>query len=70
MRIVDLLKPEAIKLNQAIADKSEAIEKLIELHASVGNISDKDLFREEILKREELGTTAVGDGIAIPHAEK
>ncbi len=69
MRIVDLLKPEAIKLNQAIADKSEAIEKLIEVHASVGNISDKDLFREEILKREELGTTAVGDGIAIPHAK-
>ena len=69
MRIVDLLKPEAIKLNQSLSDKSEAIEKLIELHASVGNISDIDSFRKEILKREELSSTAVGNGIAIPHAK-
>lgn len=69
MRIVDLLKPEAIRLHQTLADKSEAIERLIDLHASVGNVRDKEVFRAEILKREELGSTAVGDGIAIPHAK-
>ncbi len=69
MRIVDLLKPEAIRLHQTLADKSEAIERLIDLHASVGNVRDKEVFRKEILKREELGSTAVGDGIAIPHAK-
>ena len=69
MRIVDLLKPEAIRLNQSIADKPEAIERLIALHDAVGNIADKDVFREEILKREGLGSTAVGEGIAIPHAK-
>lgn len=69
MRIVDLLKPEAIRLNQSLADKPEAIERLIALHESVGNIADKEVFREEILKREELGSTAIGEGIAIPHAK-
>ena len=69
MRIVDLLKPEAIRLNQSLADKPEAIERLIALHETVGNISDKEVFREEILKREGLGSTAVGEGIAIPHAK-
>ena len=69
MRIVDLLKPEAIKLNQSLADKPEAIQQLIALHEAVGNISDKEVFREEILKREEMGSTAVGEGIAIPHAK-
>ena len=69
MRIVDLLKPEAIRLHQTLADKSEAIERLIDLHASVGNVRDNEVFRAEILKREELGSTAVGDGIAIPHAK-
>lgn len=69
MRIVDLLKPEAIRLHQTLADKSEVIERLIDLHASVGNVRDKEVFRAEILKREELGSTAVGDGIAIPHAK-
>ena len=42
---------------------------MIDLHASVGNVRDKEVFRAEILKREELGSTAVGDGIAIPHAK-
>lgn len=69
MRIVDLLKPEAIRLHQTLSDKSEAIDRLIDLHASVGNVKDKEVFRKEILKREELGSTAVGDGIAIPHAK-
>lgn len=69
MRIIDLLKPEAIRLNESLADKPEAIEKLIALHEEVGNISDKEVFREEILKREEMSTTAVGEGIAIPHAK-
>lgn len=69
MRIVDLLKSEAIRINQPAADKSEAIGRLIDLHAAVGNIKDKEAFREEILRREELGTTAVGEGIAIPHAK-
>ena len=69
MRIVDLLKPEAIQLHQSIADKSEAIERLIDLHVAVGNVGDKTVFREEIMKREELGSTAVGEGIAIPHAK-
>ena len=48
MRIVDLLKPEAIKLNQSLSDKSEAIEKLIELHASVGKY-----FRHRLLPKRD-----------------
>ena len=69
MRIIDLLKPEAIRLNQPVTDKAEAIEQLIGLHAAVGNIHDEEVFRQDILKREELGSTAVGEGVAIPHAK-
>ena len=68
MRIVDLLKPGAIQLGATLANKQEAIDKLISLHEKVGNISDRETFKAEILKREEAGTTAVGEGIAIPHA--
>lgn len=69
MRIVDLLKPGAIQLGATLANKQEAIDKLISLHEKVGNISDRETFKAEILKREEAGTTAVGEGIAIPHAK-
>lgn len=69
MRIIDLLNKEAVKLNISVENKQNAIDKLIELHKTVGNISDEKAFKQEILKREEQGTTAVGDGIAIPHAK-
>ena len=69
MRIIDLLNPAAIKLNVALADKQDAIDQLIALHGEVGNVADAAVFKTEILKREEMGSTAVGEGIAIPHAK-
>lgn len=42
MRIIDLLKPEAIMLNVAITSKYDAISALVALHDSAGNLNDKD----------------------------
>ena len=69
MRIVDLLKQQAIRLGVKPESKQAAIDLLIELHEQAGNVEDVAAYREEILKREANGTTAVGDGIAIPHAK-
>ena len=69
MRITNLLSKKAIMLNADIADKNEAIEALIEMHDKAGNISNKEKYREDILAREAESTTAVGEGIAIPHAK-
>lgn len=69
MRITDLLKPEAITLGLDILTKSDAINALVGLHAAAGNLKDKDAYKEAILAREEQGTTAIGDGIAVPHAK-
>lgn len=69
MRITDLLKKEAMILNASVKTRAEAIDSLVDLHKSVGNISDTKVFKEKIYEREESGTTAVGDGIAIPHAK-
>lgn len=69
MKITDLLKKDAIALNTAVASKSEAIDKMISLHNAVGNLSDVDSYKEAILARENQGTTAIGEGIAVPHAK-
>ena len=69
MRITDLLKQEGILLNAAPANKAEAIEMLISLHDKCGSLNDVAAFKEGILKREEMGTTAIGMEIAIPHAK-
>ncbi len=69
MRIVDLLKKDAIVLNAKVSSKAEMIDKLVDLHAKVGNIKDKETFKEGIMKRESEGPTAIGDGICIPHSK-
>ncbi len=69
MRITDLLKKEGIRIGTAPADKSEAIEMLIALHENCGSLTDAAAYREGILAREAMGTTAIGMEIAIPHAK-
>lgn len=69
MRIKDLLKKEAILLSASLPDKQAAIDRLISLHQKAGNIKDVTAFRKAILAREQTASTAVGDGIAIPHAK-
>lgn len=69
MRITDLLKSNAIELNISLATKDEAIDRLIALHERAGNLTDAAKYKEDILQRESLSTTAIGEGIAVPHAK-
>ena len=69
MRIVDLLKSDCIELGVKLNSKSEAIDKLVALHDKAGNLLDAKAYKEGILAREKSGTTAIGEGIAIPHAK-
>lgn len=69
MRITELLKKDGVSLGVRVDSKEAAINYLVDLHAKVGNITDKAIFKEGIVKREESGSTAIGEGIAIPHAK-
>lgn len=69
MKIVDLLKAESIDLKAQPKDKAAALEQLIELMERGGNVVDKDEYRACVLRREEEGSTGIGEGIAIPHAK-
>ena len=69
MRITDLLAEQSIILQTNFKDKISAIDFLVELQQKAGHLSDKDQYKQDILKREESGSTAIGEGIAIPHAK-
>lgn len=69
MKITDLLKKEGVALNQKAADQNAAIDVMVNLHDKVGNLNDKDAFKKDIEAREAKGSTAVGMGIAVPHAK-
>lgn len=69
MKIKDLLRPESIKLGVTAADKEAAIDELIELQDKAGNLADAKAYKAAILKRESESTTAIGEGLAVPHAK-
>ncbi|MBR3126453.1 MAG: PTS sugar transporter subunit IIA [Mogibacterium sp.] len=69
MKITDLLKKDGVLLNQHPADKDAAIDILVGLHDKVGNLNDKAGYKKAIEAREAQGSTAVGMGIAVPHAK-
>ena len=69
MRIIDLLKVDAIELNASVSTKDEAIDKMVELHSGAGNLNDSATYKDAILARESQSSTAIGEGIAVPHAK-
>lgn len=69
MRIVDLLDVKSILIGASPASKAETIDALVDLQVKGGRIADAAEYRKGILAREALSSTAVGEGIAIPHAK-
>lgn len=67
MRITDILSPESVCLNGTAADKTEVLNKMVDLMAASGKVSDRAFYLHSVFEREKEGTTGVGDGIAIPH---
>ena len=69
MKITDLLKKDSIDLNVEASNKEEILKKAVELMNKNGNIIDKDEYLKLVMKREEEGSTGIGEEIAIPHGK-
>lgn len=68
MRLSTYLRPDLIKKDLVAAHKEEAIEELIGLLGNPRQDIDRKRLLEVLLERERLGSTGIGDGLAIPHA--
>lgn len=66
--ISELLQENFIELDLDVGSKNEAIAKLSNLLATSGKVTDHTVFVKAVMDREKLGSTAIGAGIAIPHA--
>lgn len=69
MNITDLLTITSIDLDAKVSSKEEAIDHLVDLMMTTGKINNRELYRKDIFSRESQGSTGVGEGIAIPHAQ-
>ena len=69
MKITELFSKNGVKLGVEAATQADAIDVLVDLHDASGTISDREKYRAAVLERESQFSTAVGEGVAIPHAK-
>ena len=71
MKFADFVTREAVKSDLAADSKEGAIRELVQTLLDAGRI-DEDQYEsivKAILKREELGSTGIGRGVAVPHTK-
>jgi PTS system nitrogen regulatory IIA component len=67
MNVNEMLSENSFLVGLKPSSKKHILEELSKLAEKELNISSRDIL-ENLIKREKLGSTAVGNGIAIPHA--
>ncbi|EKE76873.1 MULTISPECIES: PTS IIA-like nitrogen regulatory protein PtsN [Oceanibaculum] len=68
MEIMDLISPDAVIASLRATSKKQALQELARKAADLTGLEERRIF-EVLLERERLGTTGVGNGIAIPHGK-
>lgn len=68
MEITDLISPAAVIPNLRATSKKQALQDLARRAAEITGLHERAIF-DVLLERERLGTTGVGNGIAIPHGK-
>ncbi|MGE0658430.1 MAG: PTS IIA-like nitrogen regulatory protein PtsN [Reyranellaceae bacterium] len=68
MEIADLIGPDSVIADLRATSKKQALQELAERAAALTQLHERQIF-DVLLERERLGTTGVGNGIAIPHGK-
>lgn len=68
MEIADLLDTESVIAKLPATSKKQALQELAKRAARITGVHERAIF-DVLLERERLGTTGVGNGIAIPHGK-
>ena len=69
MLIGDLLSKESIKLDLEATEKEDVLTELVSALVKVKPLKDEKAILQSLLERENLGSTGIGQGIAIPHGK-
>jgi len=69
MKLSAILDENCIITDMESVDKEESFEEMVDLLVRAGKVADRREIIEGLKERENLGTTGIGEGIAIPHAK-
>ena len=68
MEISDLITPDSIFSKLPATSKKQALQELAKRASNISELNERVIF-DALIERERLGTTGVGNGIAIPHGK-
>jgi PTS system nitrogen regulatory IIA component len=68
MHVTDLIRPHAVVPNLRVTSKKQALQELSRRASELIGVPERRIF-DVLVERERLGTTGVGNGIAIPHGK-
>ncbi len=63
-----IVSPDRVLLNLDARSPSAALEPMVDTLVASGHLLQKPIFLRELIRREELMSTGVGNGVALPHA--
>ncbi|MCQ2604114.1 MAG: PTS sugar transporter subunit IIA [Spirochaetia bacterium] len=69
MAVINLIEEDVIKIPLEAKSKPEVIRELVDLLKSAGKIEDADSVFNAVITRENMGSTGLENGIAVPHAK-
>ncbi len=69
MKLIDLLDESVVKVGLEAEDKEEVFAEMVELLVRAGRVQNRDRALQAIVTREEMATTGIGGGIAVPHGK-
>ena len=69
MKITEILKPDFIIPSIEATNKKETLLELADFLKEKGAIENKQTLNAALLEREKLGSTGIGENVAIPHAK-
>lgn len=69
MKLLDFLQPDMIAPQLNATDKAGVLAELAEVLAATGTVRSTAVAVQVLEEREKLGSTGIGEGIAIPHGK-
>lgn len=68
MEIRDIIEPDAVIPHLRASSKKQALQELARRASEITGLTQREVF-DVVVQRERLGSTGVGNGIAIPHGK-
>ena len=69
VKLSGLLKESLIELDLKGGNKADVIEELVDIVCKAGGIRNKKALSDALAEREKMGSTAIGNGVAVPHTK-